>query len=281
MTSSIGGQVPLATPDGNLEIIDKGAISDAHPVPLLFVHGGVHAAWCWDEHFLDFFATRGFRAAAVSLRGHGASPTPRPLSKVSIIDYVDDIRLAAEYLGTAPVLIGHSLGGFVVQKYLESHRVPAAVLLASAPPHGLGRFFFRIVLRCARKQPALMVKCVLSGDSVPMIATPMLARDAFFSAAVGDADVARWASQFQDESLRAIFDTMLVHRVKPQRLSTSVLVLGADLDGSISTKEVHATARAYGTEAEIVPDMGHDMMLEPGWLSVAERILCWLTAKGI
>jgi hypothetical protein len=35
-----------------LEVIDKGSCSHAHPVPLLFVHGGWHAAWCWD-HFLD------------------------------------------------------------------------------------------------------------------------------------------------------------------------------------------------------------------------------------
>lgn len=52
-----------------LEVIDKGASSQAHPVPLLFVHGGWHAAWCWDAHFLDFFADRGFRAVAVSWRG--------------------------------------------------------------------------------------------------------------------------------------------------------------------------------------------------------------------
>ena len=64
----IGGSRPM------LEVIDKGSATESHPVPLLFVHGAGHAAWCWDEHFLDFFADKGFRAVAVSLRGHGASP---------------------------------------------------------------------------------------------------------------------------------------------------------------------------------------------------------------
>jgi pimeloyl-ACP methyl ester carboxylesterase len=45
-----------------LELIDKGSCSDAHPPPLLFVHGAWHAAWCWDENFLGFFADMGFRA---------------------------------------------------------------------------------------------------------------------------------------------------------------------------------------------------------------------------
>ena len=48
---------------------------DAHPVPLLLVHGG----WCWDDHVLDFFADAGHRAA-LSLRGHGTSPTPKPVA---------------------------------------------------------------------------------------------------------------------------------------------------------------------------------------------------------
>ena len=40
--------------------------------PVLFVHGAWHGAWCGDEHFLDFFADKGYRAVALSLRGHGA-----------------------------------------------------------------------------------------------------------------------------------------------------------------------------------------------------------------
>jgi pimeloyl-ACP methyl ester carboxylesterase len=59
-----------------LEVIDKGSASESHPVPLLFVHGGYHGAWCWDEHFLDHFADRGFRAVADwrrDLQGHAQS----------------------------------------------------------------------------------------------------------------------------------------------------------------------------------------------------------------
>jgi hypothetical protein len=49
----IGGNGPM------LEVIDKGSASESHPVPLLFVHGATLAAWCWDEHLLDFFADNG------------------------------------------------------------------------------------------------------------------------------------------------------------------------------------------------------------------------------
>jgi pimeloyl-ACP methyl ester carboxylesterase len=119
-----------------LEVIDKGSCTEAHPAPLLFVHGVAHAAWCWDEHFLDFFADKGYRALAVSIRGHGGSPTSKPLRKCSIADYIDDVDAVADTLPTRPVVIGHSMGGFVVQKYLESHHAPASVLVASFPPGG-------------------------------------------------------------------------------------------------------------------------------------------------
>ena len=104
-----------------LEVIDKGSSTESHPVPVLFVHGTWHAAWCWDEHFLDFFADKGYRAVALSLRGHGASSLSKPLKSCSIADYVDDVDAVVGELGSPPVLIGHSVGGFIVQKYLDGH----------------------------------------------------------------------------------------------------------------------------------------------------------------
>jgi hypothetical protein len=48
---------------------------------------------------------------------------------------------------------------------------------------------------------------------------------------------------------------------------------------AIAPGDVKATARAYGTQADFFPSMAHDMMLEAGWKSVAERILSWLMEK--
>ena len=80
-----------------LEVIDKGSVSQSHPVPLLFVHGGWHSASCW-TNFVAFFADAGYRAAAMSLRGHGGSPTAKRFHACSIADYVDDVRIASTVL---------------------------------------------------------------------------------------------------------------------------------------------------------------------------------------
>jgi non-heme chloroperoxidase len=83
----------------------------------------------------------------------------------------------------------------------------------------------------------------------------------------------------QPESQRAIWDMALFNL--PQRWRMQVpplLILGAELDALIPARFADATANYYGTQAEIVPGMGHGMMLEAGWEHVARRTADWITA---
>ncbi len=109
----------------DLEVIRKGRRTPERPVPLIFVHGAWHGAWCWDEHFPAYIsAGLGYECLAPSLRGHGGSPGGARLNRARIADYVDDVAQVASTLDTPPVVIGHSMGGLVVQKYLAEHDAP-------------------------------------------------------------------------------------------------------------------------------------------------------------
>lgn len=262
-----------------LEVIDKGSCSESHPAPLLFIHGAWHAAWCWDEHFLGFFEDKGYRALAASLRGHGASPASKRMQFCSVADFVDDVGSVANSLPTRPVVIGHSMGGFVVQKYLESHDAPAAVLVASVPPSGAGGF----LLRSMRRHPWHVTRTMITTKSLRGIAgTPKLARENFFSESTPEDDVVRYAARCEEEySGRATLDMAVLNLPKPNRVSTPVLVLGGEDDTCFTQEEVRRTARAYRTEAEIFPTIGHNMMLEPKWTAVAERIHEWLGTRDL
>jgi pimeloyl-ACP methyl ester carboxylesterase len=258
-----------------LEVIDKGQSTDAHQVPLLFVHGGCHAAWCWDEHFLDFFASRGFRAVALSLRGHGGSTSDKPLRKCSVADYVDDVRTIAEGLYGKSIVIGHSLGGFVVQKYLENNQAPAGVLLASIPPQGVLRSAMRIWLN----HPWIAMRANTLGENHEVFTRAP--RERLFCEDTPEAIVEACAERCEPESLRASFIDAGFRLPKPARVSTPLLVLGGMHDGTTTNDEVRATARAYGTEARLFPRMGHNMMVEPDWRDVAECISDWLAHRNL
>jgi pimeloyl-ACP methyl ester carboxylesterase len=262
-----------------LEVIDKGQPSERHPHPLLFVHGGFHGGWCWDVNFLDFFAQRGFRVLAPSLRGHSESPADKSLRACSISDFVGDVSSIVDTLASHPILVGHSMGGFVVQKYLETNDAPAGVLLASAPPRG----HLRSLLRTMRRHPWRCSKFAFTGRPADLYGgTAAGSREFFFGDKTPDCLVSEVTVRLQPESTRAVlFDMVALDLVKTARLTTPMLVLGGEHDAIYPDPDVHMTARFYGTDATIIPGMGHEMMLEPGWVMVAERVLTWLAERGL
>lgn len=123
-----------------LELVYRLAKQD-DAVPVLFVHGIFSGAWIWEEHFLDWFADHGYHAYAVSLRGHGRSSAPDPTGQYSLKDYVQDledaIRTVEQNHKQPPLLVGHSMGGMVIQRFLAQHISRGAVLLCSIPPQGM------------------------------------------------------------------------------------------------------------------------------------------------
>jgi alpha-beta hydrolase superfamily lysophospholipase len=132
-----------------------------------------------------------------------------------------------------------------------------------------------------RDHPWHFTKMTITGKVLPYINTPQLARERFFSAKTPDHQVLKYAARLQEDSARVGIDCLVLDLPKPNRVTAPLLVLGADEDKAHTRKEVIATARAYRTEAEFFPDMGHDMMLEPGWAAVAQRIHTWLGTHGL
>src|SRR5512136_2209244 len=255
-----------------LEIISKHPVESQHPTSLLFVHGALHGAWCWDVHFLGYFAQHGYAAHAVNVRGHGKSDGREKLRWTRIADFVEDVANVVRQLPSPPVLIGHSMGGFITQKYLEDHDSPAAVLLSSPSPTGL----LPTAIRKARQHPLVFAKVNLTLRMLPFIATPQLARDAFFSRDLPDEQLLEYWKQMQDDSFMAFLDMVALDLPRPAKVKTPLLVLGVARDNMIAPREIEATGRAYITRAEIIPDVAHNSMLERNWQVVAARILVGL-----
>lgn len=260
-----------------LEVIMRPAESHPRPTPLLFVHGAWHGAWAWETHFLSYFAQHGYYAHALSLRGHGNSEGREGIRWHRISGYVDDVKQVADTLPSPPVVIGHSMGGFIVQKYLERYAAPAGVLMASAPSNGV----IGTTLRLTVRHPLVFLKTNVLLKLYAVVETPKLAREHLFSARTPDAIVQQTHARLQDESYLGYLDMLLLNLPRPSKVSAPVMVIGASNDGVFTVGEQHATARAYGTQAVIVGDTGHNMMLEPTWQTSADHILKWLGERGL
>ncbi|MCP4673447.1 MAG: alpha/beta hydrolase [Desulfobacula sp.] len=260
-----------------LEMISKYPSVKKKSVPILFVHGAWHAAWCWDVHFLEYFAKHGFEAHAVSLRGHGKSEGREKLGWTRISDYVEDVEKTVQQFSIPPVIIGHSMGGLVVQKYLEHSSAPCAVLLATVPTAGV----LATTIRIALKHPIAFAKVHFSLSLFPLVATSGLAREAFFSEGFADEELLTYSKLLQDESYLGFLDMLVFNLPKPKKVKTPMLVLGAERDTMFHPREIEKTAMAYNTKAEIFTDMAHDMMLELKWQDVAERIIAWIGEQEV
>lgn len=113
------------------------------------------------------------------------------------------------------------------------------------------------------------------------MATPRLAREAFFSEGLAEEQLLEYWKKLQDESYLSFLDMLALDLPNPAKIKTPLLVLGAARDNFFKPSEIVATGRAYNTQSEIIPDMAHDMMLESRWKVVTERILAWLKQREL
>lgn len=256
--------------------VETSYTSPAAPVrgpALLLVHGMWHDAWCWEPHFVPFFAEAGYPVHALSLPGHGACPAPRPLWRVSIGDYVDAVVEAASQIEGPVVLVGHSMGAFVVQRALQAVQVAGAVLLAAVPHTGV----LGTTLRYAAAHPWAFLQINLRQSMHAAVATPRLAHATLFSREMPDDQVEHYHSRLQEDSWWAYVQMLGLALPRPARAHPCpVLVLAAEEDRLVRPAWLERTARAYAATFDTVPGVAHDVMLDPGWRSVAERMMVWL-----
>jgi hypothetical protein len=241
--------------------------------PLLFVHGAWHGAWCWLEHWLPYLATQGYDCYALNLRGHGGCPSPTALRWRSIADYVQDVQQVMATLPQTPVLIGHSMGGHVVQKLLEQQRVPAAVLVAPVPANGAWGYLGHLLTH----HPRIALRMALTLSLDPLAQDAAAAREAFFTESLSPALQDEYVAQLEGESFRVLLDSLLLNLPRPQRMQrVPLLVLAAEQDRVFSVEAISATALACHAEVVRFPGMGHDLMLEAAWVRPADAVVAWL-----
>ncbi|MEY4598779.1 MAG: hypothetical protein RLZZ445_1576 [Pseudomonadota bacterium] len=243
--------------------------------PLLFVHGAFIGAWCWEEHFLPYFADLNYDVWAVDLRGHADDEETADMA--SIDDYVADVLIAVEEIGAPPVLIGHSMGAIVVQRALRRSQARAVSLMAPVPPHGLLGSSFML----AARNPEIFneINRMQIFDGMP--GSSDLMRRAIFSPQLPAADVKRYLQRMRHESQRALFDLSWPQHFWIERTDIPVQVIGSADDLFFPPSLVEETAELHGVTAEILPDMAHAVMLDVNWVQAAKRLAEWLEKRAL
>ncbi|KAL6885837.1 hypothetical protein ACP4OV_010098 [Aristida adscensionis] len=253
--------------------------------PLVFVHGSFHAAWCWAEHWLPFFAGAGFSCYALSLRAQGESSIPSDAVAGTLETHTGDIAdFIQKEVPLPPVLIGHSFGGLIVQQYIsclqgsgiQHPKLAGAVLVCSVPPSGNSGLVWRYLLT----KPVAAVKVTLSLAAKAYASSLSLCKETFFSPQMDDELVLRYQSLMNESSKLPLFDLRKLNATLPVSSvpdnTAEILVMGAGNDFIVDSEGLYETSRFYGVQPVCVEGLAHDMMLDCSWEKGAKIILAWL-----
>jgi len=103
--------------------------------PVVFSHGWPLSADAWESQMV-FLASSGYRCIAHDRRGHGRSSQPWTGNEMDT--YADDLSELIETLDlSGATLVGHSMGGGEVARYIGRHgskRVAKVVLVGAVTP---------------------------------------------------------------------------------------------------------------------------------------------------
>lgn len=249
-----------------LEVREAKASGEAKGT-ILFVHGALHGAWCWDR-FMEYFPAAGYDCYAMSFRGHGESEGADALDSFGLDDYAADLKQVVGQMPEPPIVVAHSLGGMVLQRYLGENpgSVRQAVFLASMPVGGT-TFGDQLKMLLAHFGPTRTMLDINAGKQVP----PAKLKDAvIFGGRISEADLAPYAPLIKAESKQVTKD-----QAKPSTdkfdVGVPVSIIGSRGDWMFADQTENACA--YGVEAVMLDDLCHDMMLDKDWKRAADAVL--------
>ena len=250
---------------------------------LVFIHGMFLTPKSW-AGWEAFFAERGYRCLAPAWPWHDDDPRtlreriPAETGHVALRDVVDAFASVVEDLPEKPVLIGHEVGGLVVQVLVNRGLARAGVCIGSSPPNGM------MTLDWDFLKSSAAIANPFRGDK-PYLMTEKEFRSRFCNTMTPAQTRAAFTKYAVHESRNVLRDSLgPAGRVDLAREHAPLLFIAGGQDRVIPEKLEKKNARAYAPEAGVVdfkefPGRDHFICGEPGWQEVASYVDGWLTAE--
>lgn len=266
--------VTIPGPAGQpLNLLKAGGPARAEMPPILLVHGAWHGAWCWRGKMMPWLVQQGHQVSAMDLRGHGNSPAVSSMRFNRIAGYADDVAAAIAAHERPPVVIGHSMGGFVCQHLLaRGTSLAGCVLMATVPSYGV----WKVTARIALHRPVDFLKTNLLMSLWPLVEDPRKAATMFLDAGADGEELRAFHEQLCDESWLAFIDMLLLALPGKPAKQVPTLVIGGEKDTLFDPQSQRHTAARLSAPCHIIKDAPHNLMLAGSWQQTAHTLTTWL-----
>ncbi len=248
---------------------------------VVFVHGAWAGPWAW-AHWAPFFASEGWTVRTLALPGHSPGDSEFRFGLEDYVAYLEEAVREPE----KTVLVGHSMGGWVCLKYMESRRVAASVLVAPMPAGGVPA---RAQRALARMAPWRSARTLLFGRPAE-IGSEADVRVMCFLPDTPEAVVKRYRDRCCPESARACRQMSWLPltgprlrrgRLKRTQEGVPHLLLASEGDFFFKPAELEETARLLSAPVARVEGSAHCMMELDGSRALAARVETWLRGRLI
>ena len=261
-------------PDGARLALRRAAPAGPSRAVLLLLHGfGDHSGRY--AHVAAWAVARGYSLWALDQRGHGHSPGPRG-HITRFAQFLADVaalrRRAAAEVPAQQVLLGHSFGGLVVLRYLETAPQGLAAAVVTSP-----------FLALAMHAPAWKVAAArVLADLAPGLGMSTGLDTALLSTDAGVGEAARadplYHGRMTPRAWREILAAQAAAVAEKDRIATPLLMLLADDDRILSSAASRAFADALPTPADLIvyEGMYHEILNERERDRVFADLGAWL-----
>ncbi|MEJ6401144.1 alpha/beta hydrolase [Nicoliella lavandulae] len=106
---------------------------------IVFIHGFMNTGDIWNQ-WITLFKSLGYTCYAPTWINHSKQDSEDIKAATSFEDVLLQYVHFIDSLDTKPILIGHSLGGIIVQKLINMDKGAAGITIASGPANNIAAF---------------------------------------------------------------------------------------------------------------------------------------------
>jgi pimeloyl-ACP methyl ester carboxylesterase len=254
---------------------------------IVFLHGMFMTPLCW-EQWVNYFQAKGYKCIAPAWPGRDKPidtlrknhPDPQ-LGKLTLSDVIEHLANIIKKLDEKPILIGHSMGGLIVQILLQMNLATAGVAIDSAPPAGV-----------------FTTKWSFLKSNWPMI-TPFVSRHeprhmSFEDFQYAFVNTLPLAEQQAAHEKYVVPESRMVPReslggiakINFKKQHAPLLLIAGSDDNIIPPSLNKANYEKYRQSSSVTDfkefaGRTHFIIGQTGWEEVADYVLTWLNDKGV